>query len=117
PARATARGLSRCAPPFHSGGNSAWSRDRAAPLRLAGGPRARDRGSCQLLIVTAIPAEVVEWPEVSRATAVSVYAPFGMVVESHVSVYFVSGDGVVTAAPMFWPLSANWTPPTAQSSA
>ena len=55
----------------------------------------------QLLIVTVMPADVVVFPAASLAVAVTVYVPFDTPCESHVSVNFVSGDWVVTSAPMF----------------
>jgi hypothetical protein len=61
-----------------------------------------------LATVTVTLAEVAVLPEVSRATADSVWAPLAAVVVSHVTAY----GGVVTWTPRLTPSSLNWTPAT-----
>ena len=55
-------------------------------------------------------------PAASRAVAVSVYVPFALVRESHVSLNLVGVDSLVTSPPRFCPLSLNCTPPISRSS-
>jgi hypothetical protein len=50
----------------------------------------------------------VELPEGSRATAVSVWLPFAVVVVSHATLY----GAAVSSAPRLAPSSLNWTPAT-----
>src|SRR5204863_5648787 len=61
-----------------------------------------------LATVTVTPAEVVELPAASRATAVSVCDPSAAVIESQVMVYGV----VVSSAPIGVPSTKNRTPAT-----
>src|SRR5262245_50033734 len=65
-------------------------------------------GLTLLWTVTPIAPEVVRFPAPSRVTAVSVCAPFGTLVVSHMTEY----GAVRSSAPRFAPSSMNWTPTT-----
>src|SRR5512142_1715186 len=75
-----------------------------------------ERDAAPLAIVTVIPAEVVEFPAASRATAVRTCVPFAAALESQDMVNLVRGDSAVTSDPMSPPSSRNWTPATSRSS-
>src|SRR6266446_10936682 len=110
--------MNRLPPNGSRASGAALKKDPFLHLRAPAAFKRRNlpQGRPQLLTVTVTPAEVVVFPDASRAVAVSVYVPFPMPCESHESEYFVLGDSVVTSAPMLWPLNLNWTPATARSS-
>src|SRR3989442_14686171 len=81
------------------------------PVTLArgvGAVREPVGGVVPLLTVTVTPAEVVDFPAASRATAVSVWLPFVAVVVVQETEY----GAVVASAPTFAPSSLNCTPTT-----